>query len=116
MSPISKSIFKKFLRQIPLTSVIPKALNADRGQRLWPSKTSKNDKTYNFRVDRGSTLPDGKVELIIQANKNAEDKGVRDSANKDSHRIIAKAALDPVNDPEGTTVEDDALDSFEKNN
>jgi hypothetical protein len=116
MSPISKSAFKKFLTQIPLDTVIQKAVNAERGQRLWPSQTSKNDAKYNFRADRGSELADGRVEVIIQANKNAENKGVRESAQKDSHRIVAKVAVDPASDPSGSSVEDDALDSFEKNN
>lgn len=116
MSPISKSAFKKFLAQIPLATVIQKAVNSGRGQRVWPSQTSKNDAKYNFRADRGSELGDGRVELIIQANKNAENKGVRESAQKDSHRIVAKVAVDPVKDPSGSSVEDDALNSFEENN
>ncbi len=116
MSPISKSVLKKFLNNLPLPTVIRKAVNAERGQRLWPSQTSRNDTQYNFRADRGSTLPDGKVELIIQANKNAENKGVRESAQKDSHRIVAKVAVHPENDPSGTSVYDDALDSFDQNN
>jgi hypothetical protein len=53
--------------------------------------------------------------LIIQANKNAEDKGVRESAQKDSHRIVAKVAVDPAKVRSGSSVEDDALNSFEEN-
>lgn len=96
--------------------MIQKAVNTEHGHRLWPSKTPLNDTKYNFRADRGSELPDGKVELIIQANKNAEDKSVRQSAQKDSHRIVAKVVVDPVNDPSGVSVEEDALNSFEENN
>jgi hypothetical protein len=114
MGPISKSVFKKFLSEIPLPKVIHKAVNTERGLRLWPSRTSKNDAKYNFRADKGSQLPDGKVELVIQANKNAENKGVRESAQQDSHKIISKAAVDPINDAQGHDVESDALKSFEE--
>ncbi|KZF25506.1 hypothetical protein L228DRAFT_280744 [Xylona heveae TC161] len=116
MSSISKSAFKKFLDQMPFGKVVQKTKNAHRGQRLWPSQTSKNDKKYNFRADKGSKLPDGRQEIIIQANKNADDKGVRESAQKDSHRIVAKVAVDPVKDPQGDSINEDALNSFEENN
>ena len=113
--PISKSVFKKFLQLVPLEKVIAKSKSADQGHRLWPSRTSKNDQKYNFRVDQGATLADGKQQMIIQANKNAENAGVKESAQKDSHRVVAMVTVDPENDPSGSNVEDDALASFEKN-
>ena len=116
MSPISKSTFKKFLELMPFSEVVQKFQSTERGQRLWPSQTSKNDKKYNFRADKGSTLEGGQQEVIIQANKNAEDKSVRESAQKDSHRIVAKVAVDPANDQQGSKITKDALNSFEENN
>ncbi|KAF2838745.1 hypothetical protein M501DRAFT_1004562 [Patellaria atrata CBS 101060] len=101
---------------MPKSTVIQKAVNTECGRCLWPSQTSKNDQKYNFRADKGSDLPGGKVELIIQANKNAENKGVRENVQQDSHRIVAKVVVDPTNDPSGSSVEDDALNSFEKKN
>ncbi|CAE7021756.1 hypothetical protein P3342_004873 [Pyrenophora teres f. teres] len=74
MSPISKSVFKRFLDALPIGKVAQKIANTERGQRLWPSQTSKNDQKYNFRADKGSTLPDGSQEIVFQANKNAETR------------------------------------------
>jgi hypothetical protein len=116
MSPISKSIFKQFLEVIPFGRVISKTNTADKGQRLWPSRTPKNDQKYNFRADKGATLPDGRQEIIFQANKNAENKGVRQSAQEDSHRIVAKVAVDPKDDAKTSDIVDDVLKSFEENN
>jgi hypothetical protein len=114
MSPISKSVFKQFLEAFPVKKVAQKITSTERGQRLWPSQTSKNDQKYNFRADKGSTLPDGSQEIIFQANKNAENKGVKKSAQEDSHKIVAKVAIKPENGPSDITK--DALKSFEENN
>lgn len=116
MSNISKSIFKKFLEAMPFAKVIQKTTSTPKGQRLWPSQTSKNDTKNNFRADKGAVLPDGRQEIIIQANKNAEDRSVRESAQRDSHRIVAKVVVDPEQDPDGDKLVDDALESFEENN
>jgi hypothetical protein len=113
MSPISKSVFKRFIDALPIGKVAQKIANTERGQRLWPSQTSKNDQKYNFRADKGSTLPDGSQEIIFQANKNAENKGVRQSAQDNSHRIVAKVAIKPENGASDIT--EDALKSFEEN-
>lgn len=114
MSPISKSVFKKFLDALPVGKVVQKITSTERGQRLWPSQTSKNDKKYNFRADKGSTLPDGSQEIIFQANKSADNTGVRKSAQENSHRIVAKVVVKPNS---GTSdITEDALKSFEENN
>lgn len=86
----------------------------ERGQRLWPSQNAKNDTKYNFRCDKGSTLPDGRHELIFQANENAEDTNVRKAAVADSHAIVAKIAVKP--EESEATVESMALESFTDNN
>jgi hypothetical protein len=65
-------------------------------------------------VDKGSILPDGGQEIVFQANKNTKDKGVRQSAQENSHRIVAKIAVDPNNG--GGDIIEDALKSFEDNN
>jgi len=114
MSPISKSIFKQFVESLPLGKISKKISSTERGQRLWPSKTPNNDKKHNFCVDKGSVLPDGRQEIIFQANKNAENKGVRQSAQADSHKIVAKVTIDPKETTGDIT--QDALKSFDENN
>lgn len=109
----SKSIFKKFLEALPMSKASKKIVSTECGQRLWLSQTSKNDQKYNFRVDKGSTLPEGSQEIIFQANRNAENKDVRQSAQHHSHKIVAKVAMKP-DGPSDIT--DDALKSFEENN
>ncbi|KAH7110054.1 hypothetical protein B0J11DRAFT_407956, partial [Dendryphion nanum] len=74
ISPISKSVFKQFRDALPIGKVAKRIANTERSQRLWPSQTSKNDQKYNFRADKGSTLPVGSQEIIFQANKNAQNQ------------------------------------------
>lgn len=101
---------------MPLSKVIQKTTVTPLGHRLWPSQTSRNDMTNNFRADKGATLPDGRQEIIIQANKNAENKGVRESAQKDSHRLVAKMVVDPEQVPDRSKLIGDVLESFKENN
>jgi len=116
MPRISIAVFRKFIKAIPYDKVIKKATTTERGQRIWPSGTHKKDQAYNFRLDKGSNLPDGRQEIIIQANKNAENKGVRQSAQANSHDIVAKVIVDPENDPEGKNIPKDAEESFKERN
>jgi hypothetical protein len=116
MSSISSKVVKKFASAVPWANVARKVENATKGQRLWPSNTTKNNAKYNFRLDKGADLPDGTYEVILQANKEAEDKKVRDAANKDSHAILCKIALDPKADPEGDSAGDDLTSAFKKEN
>jgi hypothetical protein len=46
-------------------------------------------------IDKGATISDTQQELTLQANKNAESAEVKKSAQKDSHRNLAKCVLDP---------------------
>ncbi|KAF2440301.1 hypothetical protein P171DRAFT_435122 [Karstenula rhodostoma CBS 690.94] len=100
---ISFKTVQTFFNKVQWEKVVQKAPNTPRGQRLFPSRTPKNDKNYNFRIDKGSDV-NGKPELIIQANKNATDKKVRDSAQKNSHDILAKATVDTKIDANGERV------------
>lgn len=54
----------------------------------------------------------GKFEIVIQANKNAENRSVRDAANKNSHAILAKVVVDPKENPTGEGVAESILDAF----
>lgn len=116
MSSISSKVVKKFASAVPWSNVTKKAENATKGQRLWPSNTTKNNQKYNFRLDKGADLPDGKYEVVFQANKEAEDKKVREAASKDSHAILCKIALDPKTDPQGDSAAEDLLSAFKDEN
>jgi hypothetical protein len=104
---MSKSAFNDFRKSIDWKKVLKKGSSTPHGHRLFPSRTPKQDAAYNYRADKGADIGNGKFEVIIQANKNAENKAVRDAANKDSHAIHAKAVADPANDPQGSKVDEE---------
>ncbi|KAK5107277.1 hypothetical protein LTR62_001406 [Meristemomyces frigidus] len=106
---ISLKTLHKFLEKVPWTSVLQKAENTPKGNRVFPSRSPKNDSSNNFRRDRGSDV-DGKPELVLQANRNAEDKKLKQAAQKDSHAILAKCVIDPS----GIDVRDQITADFEK--
>ncbi|EEH11567.1 conserved hypothetical protein [Histoplasma capsulatum G186AR] len=114
MPPSIKSA-RKFLFGVPWTRVLPKVKGTSRGHRLYPSQTPKNDSKKNYRLDKGSVV-NGKHEIILQANKNAEDSSVREAANKNSHAILAKVVYDPENNPNGDGVPEALLASFKGEN
>lgn len=80
---------------IPWAKIFKKAENTTKGQRLYPSQS--HDKKKNFRLDKGATISDNQQEVILQANKDAENAEVKKEAQKDSHRILAKCVIDPNN-------------------
>ena len=80
---------------IPWAKIFKKAENTTKGQRLYPSQS--HDKKKNFRLDKGATISDNQQEIILQANKDAENAEVKKEAQKDSHRILAKCIIDPNN-------------------
>ncbi|KAL4912438.1 hypothetical protein BDW62DRAFT_194607 [Aspergillus aurantiobrunneus] len=114
---IGSKTAKTFIGKVPWVKVIEKAGGAkDRGDRLWPSRNSKNDSALNFRLDKGSTdLETGNVEIILQANKNAEDPEVKKAAQKDSDAILGKVLVDPKN-PNAEEAKDTLIASFKKRN
>jgi hypothetical protein len=110
---ISFKTLQAFLNRVQWKKVVQKAPDTANGQRLFPSRTPKNDASYNFRIDKGADV-DGKPVLIIQANKNAEDKKVKEAAQKDSHAILAKSAVDPKNDTDGKQVREQLEKDFKE--
>ncbi|KAI9663119.1 MAG: hypothetical protein M1821_008167 [Bathelium mastoideum] len=108
---ISFKTLQAFLNKVQWSKVVEKAPGTARGGRLAPSRTPKNDAGHNFRIDKGSDV-DGKPELIIQANKNAEDKKVKEAAQKDSHAILAKSTVDPDKDKDGKQVREQLEKDF----
>lgn len=85
--------FRQYVGIISWAKVFKKAESTERGQRLWP--TGSQDKKLNFRIDKGAKISDTQHEIIIQANKGADDPEVKKSAQKDSHRILAKCTINP---------------------
>jgi hypothetical protein len=112
MTSPSKKL-QTFLNEVRWNKVVQKAPNTARGQRLFPSRTPKNDTNYNFRIDKGSDI-DGKPELVIQANKNAADKKVKEAAQKDSHAILAKGIIDPKLDTDGSQIKAELENDFKE--
>ncbi|PGH03427.1 hypothetical protein AJ80_08675 [Polytolypa hystricis UAMH7299] len=113
--PVAKfsiKVVREFAAGVPWSRVIQKAKNAERGTRLFPSQSARNDKKHNLRFDKGSVVG-GKLELILQANKDADNAGVKAAAAADSHKIWAKVLVDPENFDEGKT-ESDLLESFKE--
>lgn len=112
MAKFSIKVVREFAQGLPWSKVIKKAANIERGQRVFPSQTPKNDSKYNLRMDKGFVVG-GKQELILQANKNAKDAGVKAAAAEDSHKIWAKILVDPEN-PDEEAAEKDLIESFKE--
>jgi hypothetical protein len=110
---ISSKVVEEFLKRVPWTNVFKKAVTAIKGQRLYPARNEKNDRSHNFRIDKGADV-NGAPELILQANKNAENKGVREAAQKDSHAILAKVIVDVEGDPDGDKASEGLVESFKE--
>ncbi|KAL9118623.1 MAG: hypothetical protein Q9187_004830 [Circinaria calcarea] len=115
--PVPKKAFVEFLGKAKWDKVIPKAGGGKKkGDRLFPSRTPKNDENANLRADKGSEIADtGEVEIVIQANLNAKDPAVRKAAEKDSHDVVAKATVDPKN-PDPEKLKKDLEEDFTKRN
>lgn len=103
---ISLKVLRTFLAKVPWIRVSAKAETAEKGDRLFPSRTPNNDRKHNFRLDRGSEVQ-GKPEIVLQANKNAEDKNVRQAAGKDSHAVLAKVVVGKSEDEMVDEIETD---------
>lgn len=111
MSRISVKKVTEFADEIRWDRVAKKIVHAAKGERLFPSKTPKNDRQYNFRADKGAKVGD-KYEVILQANKNASDPGVRAEAAKNSHFEWAKILIDPEKDIDEQKPSEAMVESF----
>lgn len=111
--PISIKTARAFFDGVPWAKVFKKAENTVKGQRLYPSQSL--DKKKNFRLDKGAKVSDSQQEIILQANKDAENAEVKKAAQKDSHRILAKCVIDP-NNVDAEKAKTDLEESFRANN
>lgn len=81
---IPKKAMEKFLITFNIRRARTKLSPENAGGRLFPTRTTKNDKSSNFRADQGSQSTDD-PEIFwanVQANANASNASVRKYAEK----------------------------------
>lgn len=114
MSPshnISSKTLKAFLEKVKWDKVAEKAPNVTQGQRIFPAQV--HDSKLNFRIDKGKNV-DGKFELILQPNNNAENPKVKQAAQNNSHQILASTLLDTENDKSGDEARKQLMSDFKR--
>lgn len=111
--PISIKTVRQFVDGIGWARLYKKAETATKGQRLYPSQSK--DKKLNFRIDKGAKINENQHEIVLQANKDAENAEVKKAAQTDSHRILAKCVIDPENE-DGRKAKLALEESFKANN
>lgn len=111
---ISIGPFQKFVKEVVCwPTAIKKGEHTSPGNRIEPTNKSK-DALNNFRIDTGRSLEEGKYEMILQANKNAEYASVKKAAQADSPQIVAKAIADPKDDPHGEKAKEELEKDFHR--
>ncbi|RAK99334.1 uncharacterized protein BO80DRAFT_436215 [Aspergillus ibericus CBS 121593] len=65
------------------------------GSRIIPARN--HDSSIGVRIDRGMQV-DKRVKIYVQPNKNADNRTIKDLANKNSHQNLAEAWVD-IEDP-----------------
>lgn len=71
------------------------------GSRAWPSRNKSNDVKAGARVDYGEKFEkDGQMcrNLVLQANKDANNQELKRLAAADSHKTLARITV-PIDDP-----------------
>jgi len=84
--------------------------NGTAGTRAAPTQSGTNDHSIGLRLDNGETfLKDGKEHkrYKLQINKNANNKTLKELANKNSHRVYAEADV-----PLGAGNKEDVVEKF----
>ncbi|OJD20764.1 hypothetical protein ACJ73_07899 [Blastomyces percursus] len=81
---IPKKAMEKFLATFNVQRAKAKLSPENAGGRLFPTRTTKNDKSSNFRADQGSQSTDDPETYWanVQANANASNTSVRKYAQK----------------------------------
>lgn len=88
------------------------------GSRVFPSMTAKNDGRYGVRIDKGEPVKgkENTIRLKLQINSNAASRTLRDLARKDSHKTIATADVDSMQEASEENLEkleQDFLDTLD---
>jgi hypothetical protein len=86
------------------------------GTRAAPTQAGNNDKKIGSRLDNGETFTkDGKQykRYKFQVNKGADDKSLRELADKNSHKVWAQADI-PVGELDDYTAVENLFADLEK--
>ena len=83
--------------------------NAASGRRVIPAPT--HDRSIGVRIDRGVQVGD-RIKVYVQPNKQADNRTLRDLANKNSHQNLAEAWVD-TKDPVDNSTVDKVFDTLE---
>lgn len=123
MSNSVKKAVKGLFKEIGRTqSNLKRVLNMSEGgagQRVFPPKTKKNDGNFCVRLDKGEAVKGkpGFIRLKLQANSNANDKTIREMAQKDSHHVLASVDVDTkqeATEENANKIRDELLESLGK--
>jgi hypothetical protein len=80
------------------------------GHRIVPSRSKKNNKIYQLRIDAGELLKDGFRNVVLQVNAEAEDHTLVEWLRENPHGKLATGRY-KAND-EGEPSEDEILQLF----
>ncbi|KAF9730358.1 hypothetical protein PMIN06_009056 [Paraphaeosphaeria minitans] len=86
------------------------------GTGVAPAQSGNNDKKIGSRLDNGETvLKDGKEykRYKFQVNKGAEDKTLKELADKDSHKVYAHADM-PIGEVDKRKAVENLFEDLEK--
>ena len=86
------------------------------GTRAAPTQAGNNDKKIGSRLDNGETFTkDGKQykRYKFQVNKGADDKSLRELADKNSHKVWAQADI-PIGEEDDYTAVENLFADLEK--
>lgn len=87
---IPKKVMEKFLTTFNVQRAKAKLSPENAGGRLFPTQTTKNDKSSNLRTDQGSQSTDDPETYWanVQANANASNTSVRKYAEKNPDKKL----------------------------
>lgn len=112
MSKDIRAFFSKVKKNFSMATKLTAAWNA--GNRIVPSRSQRNDKDYQLRIDAGELLSDRYRVVYLQVNSQAKGTKLKEWVRKHgSHANLASAQFDTfASDPEAET--DRALAELEE--
>ncbi|KAF8576252.1 HSP70-domain-containing protein [Ramaria rubella] len=109
---LKKIILPAFKQDKAFQSIVLNSKTAKPGARAWPKKDTQGDKRMGLRLDWGEIFEKDGVKyrnIILQANKDAEQEYLKARAAKDSHAKLATLSIE-LDNP-GT--EDEFVDTWQ---
>ncbi|KAJ5086933.1 hypothetical protein NUU61_008240 [Penicillium alfredii] len=97
---MSKQV-KEFFSKIRKNYDVAKKFGAifTSGNRILPSKTTKNDEDYQLRIDAGELIDNRYQNIVLQVNSQAKNTGLREWVKKQprgTHTKLATARFDTL--------------------